>query len=117
MSTLAEKMAAWGKLKWEMEEIEASIVAEVIALGMSQEYGNVEAKYRKSASNGKYNWERMVSEIEPDIEIIEKHTKIVETIDFKSIAEECGASAELKKRHYTPPVESVPSVTVQLKKN
>ena len=111
---LAEKMSEWGILKSQLDALEQSIVDEVKVLGKTQSVGNVEAKYRKSSTNGSYNWEYIVGAIEPDMEIIEKYTvQPPPKTDWKKIADEVGVSDEIKNKFYTQAV-SEPSVTVKL---
>lgn len=115
--SLTANLQRWAVLRRQLNDIELSITEEVIALGKTQSYEDVEAKYRKSSGNGKYDYEAMVREIEPDMELVSQHTVYPEPyIDFKSLAEASGATEELKKKYYTPPAESKPSVTIQFKK-
>jgi len=60
---LTENMQKWADLKSQLEAVEQEIVAEVLALGKTQSYGNVEASYKKSSTNGKYDYEGMCHEI------------------------------------------------------
>lgn len=115
MTTLAEKMANWESLKLQLDEVEDEIKREVLALGSTQKVGRVEAKYKKSSTNGKYDYEGMCREVEPDVELIQEHTIYPEPyIDFKKLAEACGVSEEIKKKHYQPPANGAPTVTVIL---
>lgn len=111
---LSEKMKKWEDLQVEAQAIEKEIIAEVLALGKSQTVGRVTASYRKSSGNGSYNYESMVMELEPDQEIVDKHTEVVTTVKWKDIAEEVGVTPELKEKYYTPAKKSEPKVTVSL---
>lgn len=115
--SLTENLQRWAEVRKQLDDLELSISEEVIALGKSQSYGDVVAEYKKSSTNGKYDYEAMVREIEPDMELVNKHTVYPEPyIDFKSLADEAGATEELKKRYYTPPVGGTPKVTIKFKK-
>jgi hypothetical protein len=122
---LSEKMERWAQLqddiantvrplKVESDELEKDIQQEVLALGKTQSMGRVTASYRKSKGNGSYNYQSIVMELEPDPEIINKHTQIVTTIGWKAIVDEVGVEDAIKAKHYTPAKDSAPTVTVSL---
>jgi len=112
---LVEKLSEWSILKHQLEALEGQISEEVILLGKTQEYGDVVATYRKSSTNGKYDYQGMVREIEPEPAVIEKYTKTEVKIDFKKIVEELKPEDALVNKYYTPPTKGVPTVTVSLK--
>ncbi len=115
--SLTENLQKWADLRRQLDDLELSISDEVIALGKSQSYEDVVAEYKKSSTNGKYDYEGMVREIEPEMELVEQHTVFPEPyIDFKALAEAAGASEELKKKYYSPPVGGTPKVTIKFKK-
>ena len=116
---LSDKMNEWGLLQTRLAKLEEEIKQEVKALGKTQEvifgYGKVVASYRKSSTNGSFDYKSITMEIEPEPEIVEKHTTTTVSIDYKAIVEEVGASDELKSKYYNPPANSEPSVSVKLK--
>lgn len=115
--SLTENLQQWAVIRKQLDDLELSISNEVIALGKTQSYEDVVAEYKKSSTNGKYDYEGMVREIEPDMELVEQHTVRPEPyIDFKALAEASGASEELKKKYYSPPVGGTPKVTIKFKK-
>ena len=115
MTTLAEKMAHWESLKIELDAIERSIKEEVLALGSSQVVGRVEAKFKKSSTNGKYDYVGMCEEFQPSQELVDAHTVYPDPyIEYKKLAEAAGVPEELKKKYYSPPTNGVPTVTVVL---
>lgn len=112
---LSEKMTEWGILRKQMDFLEKEIQEEVIVLGKTQTVGVVTAKYRKSSTNGSYNWEYIVMELEPEQELVDKFTvQPPPKVDWKKIAEELKVEESLMKKHYTEPKEGVPTVTLQL---
>lgn len=115
--SLTGNFKKWEELSLQLQQVEMAIIDEVLLLGKSQSYGNVEAKFRKSSSNGKYDYEGMTRELEPDMELVQQCTVYPEPyVDFKKLAEMAGATEEIKAKHYIPPSDSKPTVTVQFKK-
>lgn len=115
--SLTENLQSWAVIRRQLDDLELSISNEVIALGKTQSYCDVMAEYKKNSTNGKYDYEGMVREIEPDMELVQQHTVYPEPyIDFKALAEASGASEELKKKYYSPPVGGAPKVTIKFKK-
>ena len=122
---LSEKMERWAQLqdeiantvapiKAEADALEKQIQEEVLALGKTQAIGRVTASYRKSKGNGSYNYQNIVMELEPDPEIVNKHTQVVTTVGWKAIVDEIGVDDAIKAKHYTPAKDSAPVVTVSL---
>lgn len=122
---LSEKMERWAQLqddivktvaplKSEADALEKEIQAEVLTLGKSQAVGRVTASYRKSKGNGSYNYQNIVMEVEPDPEIVDKHTEVVTTVKWKAIVDEIYVDDAIKAKHYTPAKDSAPVVTVSL---
>lgn len=117
MATLAEKMGKWETLMVEASQLEKEIQEEVLALGMTQSVGRVEASYRKSDKNGTVNYEAICQNLEPDQELVDAHTIHPDPyIDFKALAEAAGMTDEMKERFYEAPVGGKPKVTLKLKK-
>lgn len=115
--SLTQNLSQWAVVRRQLDDLEQSIISEVLALGKSQSYEDVEAEYRKSAGNGKYDYEAICREIEPDMELVSQHTVYPEPyVDFKALAEAAGMSEDVKKKHYTPPTKSEPKVTIRFKK-
>ena len=68
----------------------------------------------KNIINGTNN---IASWLEPDMELVQQCTVYPEPyVDFKKLAEMAGATEEIKAKHYIPPSDSKPTVTVQFKK-
>ncbi len=115
--SLTENLSQWAVLRRQLDDLEYSIQSEVIALGQTQSYEDVVAEYRKSAGNGKYDYEAICHELEPEMELVEQFTVYPEPyVDYTKLADAAGASEELKKRYYTPPTKSEPKVTIKFKK-
>ncbi len=95
---LAERMTRWEELRSEADRLESEIKDEVLLLGKTQTVGNVTATYSKG--RGTYDYASIVQILEPEQEVVEKHTKV--TLDWKAIAEESGMTDEIKERFYTP---------------
>jgi len=122
---LSEKMQRWEQLqdeiaktvaplKSEADALEKEIQADVLLLGKTQTVGRVTASYRKSKGNGSYNYQNIVMELEPDPEIVNKHTEVKTTIGWKAIVDEIGVDDVIKQKYYTPAKDSAPTVTVSL---
>ena len=72
--SLTENLQRWSELRRQLDDLELSISDEVITLGKTQSYEDVVAEYKKSSTNGKYDYEGIVREIEPEMELVEQHT-------------------------------------------
>lgn len=112
--SLVDNLTQWAVLRKRLDDVEAEITEEVLALGKTQSYGDVVAKYRKSSTNGKYDYVGICHELEPDEEVVEQYTVRPEPyIDYKKLADAVGVPDDVKQRHYTPPAEPKPVVTIQ----
>ena len=115
--SLTETLSQWALLRRQLDDLELSIQSEVIALGKTQSYEDVVAEYRKSSCHGKYDYEKICQELEPDMELVKQFTVHPEPyIDYVKLADAAGANEELKKKYYTPPAKSEPKVTIKFKK-
>lgn len=110
METLADKMVRWGALQGETAALEAEIRAEVMALQQTQKAGNVVATYGQG--RGVYDYQAIAATLEPDDNLVERHTKVVTSVDWRGLCGAAGMTDELKARFYTP---GAPYVSLKLK--
>ena len=103
-SELANLMLKWEELRKQLDDIEATIRLEVLAVGKTQTVGNVRATF----NNGRrtFDYETPAKPIAPP-ELVMQHTEIIEKIDWKSICDEVGATPILVS-------QTEPSVNVKL---
>jgi len=103
-SELANLMLKWEELRKQLDDIEATIRLEVLAVGKTQTVGNVRATF----SNGRrtFDYETPAKPIAPP-ELVMQHTEIIEKIDWKSICSEVGAEPIVVS-------QTEPSVSVKL---
>lgn len=78
-------------------------------LRQSVEVPGAVARYSKG--RGRYDYESIVSELQPDEEIIARHSTV--HIDWRKIVVEVGAPKALLEKHYTP---GTPTVSLKLAK-
>jgi hypothetical protein len=105
MSELAKDMLEWESLKRSLDRLEASIKERVIALGKTQNVGNVRATY--SGGRRSFDYETPGRAADPEIIKAFTETKIVETTAWKEICERAGIEPVIIST--TPP-----SVTVKM---
>lgn len=114
---LSEKMMEWGNLKKQLDELEVQIQAEVLPLKSSQIVGDVIAEYRKSSTNGKYDYEIICHDLNSSPALVEKFTVVPEPyVDYTNLAKEAGMTDELKAKWYTPATGGTPKVTLKFVK-
>ena len=103
-SELANLMLKWEELRKQLDDIEATIRLEVLAVGKTQTVGNVRATYNKGTRT--FDYETPSKPITPP-ELVKQHAETIEKIDWKSICKKVGA---------TPIVvsQTEPSVSVKL---
>ena len=111
MTTLSEKMAALENLTDQVDALKKEIEDEVMALGQSQQVGRVKATLYPQG-RGSWDWENMAKMLEPDEELIDKHTEVKVTVKWNKIADELNPPEDFKLKFYTPGTPFV-SVTVK----
>ena len=104
---LTEKMARWEELKYEISALEADISKEVLALGKTQQVGNVRASYAKGRKI--YNYEGIAKVINIPPEIMDAHTKQI--TDWTKIVKELSPSEEIMSQFVRV---GNPTVTIKL---
>jgi len=109
--TLAEKMAEFEDLSIKLQMLEDEIASEVMELQASQQVGRVKATYYPQG-RGKWDWESCAKTLEPDDELIEKHTETKVTVKWNKIVDELDPDDEFKQNFYTP---GTPFVSVSVK--
>lgn len=101
MSELAQKMLDWGKMRSDLDLLEAEIQQAVLEVGKTQTVGNVRATY--SAGRETKDYDAVHDQIPFDV--IEKYSKV--EVAWAKACEEAGVTAPVK-------FKSAPSVTVKL---
>lgn len=113
---LSEKMEEWGILQAQADVLREAIEKEVIALGATQRVGKVVAEYRKSATNGSYNYEGMVRRMNASHDVILSYTVTPEPyVEWKKLAEFLEVPTDIRDSFYTE-AEGKPKVTVKFSK-
>ncbi len=95
---LAEKLNKWAELQAQADALKSEIIIEVMQLRQSIKTDKVIATY--SDGRGSFDYESMAMSIEPEDEIIRKHSKTV--VDWRKVCEESGVTDEVKAKFYTP---------------
>ena len=95
--SLSDNMNRWADLRRAADDLEAVIKTQVLELGESKRTTYAAAKI---SSRGRYDWQRIAYQLEPDEQVIDACT--IHKVDWKRVANRIGVPEDLKTACYEP---------------
>ena len=104
--SLSDNMERWADLRHAADDLEAVIKSKILELGEDK---RTEYAVARISSRGRYDWQRIAYQLEPDEQVIDACT--IHKVDWKKVAARIGVPEDLKTAYYEP---GKPTVNLKL---